>query len=128
MQGFDNPCLLRRRHLCTERDFLQALRQFLISQFLYINAEKNVVGWHPHRAANFAGNDVVIAGQDLDLDPGTGQGRDRNAGALLWRIEEGDIAEQGKTRRNKSASVTIPTTSATGVSSVTDKTSRVMTS
>jgi hypothetical protein len=93
MQGFDDACLLRRRHLCTERDFLQALRQFLISQFLYISAEKNVVGWHPHRAANFAGNDVVIAGQDLDQDPGTGQGRDRNAGTLLWRIEEGDIAE-----------------------------------
>src|SRR5207247_4830152 len=50
-----------------------------------------------HDALPISGNDVVIAGQDLDPDPGMGQGRDRNAGALLWRIEEGDIAEQGKT-------------------------------
>src|ERR1700746_2876781 len=97
MQGFDNACLLRRRAPCADGDSFQPLRQFLISQFLYITAEKNVVGWHPHRAANFAGNDVVIAGQDLDPDPGTGQGRDRNAGALLWRMPGGDIAEQGKT-------------------------------
>ena len=80
MQGFDDTCLLRRRDLCAERDFFQALRQLLISQFLYITAEKDLVSWHPHRAANFAGNDVVIAGQDLDPDPGTGQGRDRNVG------------------------------------------------
>ena len=48
----------------------------------------------PDLAADLAGDDVVVAGQDLDPNPGAGQRRDRNAGALLWRIEEGDIAEQ----------------------------------
>jgi hypothetical protein len=69
MQRFDDPGLLRRRHLSADRDGLETLRQFLVGQLVYITAEKDVVGRDPNLTADFAGDDIVIAGQDFDATP-----------------------------------------------------------
>ena len=53
------------------------LRQFLVGQLVEVAAEQDIVGRHPDLAADLAGDDVVVAGQDLDPNPGAGQRRDR---------------------------------------------------
>ena len=50
----------------------------------------------PDLAADLARDDLVVAGQDLDLHALARQRRDRLARAVLGRVEEGDEAEQGQ--------------------------------
>jgi hypothetical protein len=66
MQGFDDSGLLRRRHLGADRDGFEALRQFLVSQFVYLTTEKDIVGQNPNLAADLASDDIVVAGENFD--------------------------------------------------------------
>ena len=43
MQGFDDPRLLRRRHLGEDGDGLEATRQLLVGQLVEIGAEQDIV-------------------------------------------------------------------------------------
>ena len=48
----------------------------------------------PTSTADFAGDDIVVAGEDLDRHAPARQRGDGGPGALLRRVEEGDIAQQ----------------------------------
>ena len=49
-------------------------------------------------AADLAAHQLVVAGEHLDRDAVPAQGRDRRRGAVLGRVEEGDVAAQDQLR------------------------------
>ena len=97
LQRCDDPRLLRRRDLGEHRMRLdqrgRAPRRHAPRSRAPSTMRSTV---EPHLAADLAGDDVVVAGQDLHRDAGAAERGDRGAGALLGRIEEGDVAEQGQ--------------------------------
>src|SRR5690348_13093843 len=94
VQRLNNSSLLRRRNLGANRNNFEALRQFLVGQFVYVTAEKEIVGQDPDLTADFPGDDVVVAREDFNVHPRLRQCGDRSLRALLRRIEEGDVAEK----------------------------------
>ena len=100
-QRRDDRRLLRRRKLGEHRWRLDELGELRVAQRLDVAAENDALDRQPDLAADLAGDDLVVAGENLDLDAVRGQRRDRRAGALLGRIEKGDVARaaSGRTRR-----------------------------
>ena len=93
MQRLDDSSLLRRRNLGTNRDGFEAPSQFLVGQLAYVATKKDIVGQDPDLTTDFPGDDVVVASENLNVNSGMRQRGDRSPGALLWWIEEGNIAE-----------------------------------
>ena len=56
----------------------------------------SAVDLEAHVLADLARDDVIVAGQNLDRNAGLAESGDGAGGAVLRRIEKGDIAEQGQ--------------------------------
>ena len=95
VQRLDDPGLLRWRHLGAERDGFEPVEPIasIGHASIHVAAEKDIVRRDPDLAADLAGDDIIVAGEDFDAYPRVGQRRDRSPGALLWRIEKGDVPE-----------------------------------
>ena len=69
-------------------------RQRVVAHILDFGTEHDAIDLEADVLAYLAGDDVVIAGENLDLTRRLGELRDSLGGAFLRGIEEGDIAEQ----------------------------------
>ncbi len=92
LQGLEHPRLLQRSQLGEHGAFLDPQFQDLVVHVLDVLAKQRQARLQSDLAADLAGDDRVVAGQDLDGDTDLAQGGNRRAGGFLRRIEEGQEA------------------------------------
>jgi AraC-like DNA-binding protein len=90
----DDSLFLARRKLCEHGGAVSKLGELAVVHLLDLTAEQHHARIDLHFAADFAGDDFIVAGQDLDLHALFGECGNRRSGGILGRIEKGDIAEQ----------------------------------
>ena len=90
--------LLRRRQLGKDARALRQIGQRHVVQAVDAAAQHHLARVQADFAAHLAGDDVVIARKDFHGHATVRQCLERGGGALLGRIEEGDIAGQGQAR------------------------------
>ena len=94
MQGLDDPRFLVGGELREYRGRFGALGQLLVREGIDLVAQQDVLGRQANLAAHVSGYRVVVAGQNLDRDPVLLQRGDGRRGAVLGRVQEGDVANQ----------------------------------
>ena len=88
----NNPLFVRRREAREDLCSLRGHCQFVVGHRFDLGAQENVVGIKPHLTADFAGNQIIVAGQDFHGDAVSLQRLDSLCGRVLRGIEEGDVA------------------------------------
>ncbi len=96
VQGIDDGRLLRRRDLGEHDRRLGEICQLVRRHRSHLAAENDAVHRQADFVADLARDDVVVAGQDLDLHAAGLECADRRGASLLRRIEKRDVAEQGE--------------------------------
>jgi hypothetical protein len=72
---------------------IMKFRMFLMFQRRELRAAHDLGDGHGDIVADFAGDQFVVARENLDDDTVTGEGLDGFGGRVLGRIEERDVAE-----------------------------------
>ena len=91
LQSANDARLLQGRRLRKDRRVLRRFCKFLVGQGVNILAQHDVLDRKPHFLANLPGDDLIVAGDDLDRDAVLVQRRNGLVRGLFGRIEEGDI-------------------------------------
>ena len=94
LEGRDDAGLLGRCQLGEERDPFGRLLELGVGHRLDRTAEQQPRGIQADVPAHLAGDQLVVAGEDLDRDAVGAEGGDRRGGRLLGRVEEGDESAQ----------------------------------
>ena len=94
LQGLDDALLVSGRDAGKQRGLARRVGKLIVGHLLDLAAEQHELGGQPDLLADLAGDQIVVAGDDLDRDAVALQGLDGRRGGLLGRIEEGDIAVQ----------------------------------
>ncbi len=74
--------------------FSAASASSLVGHLLDVGAQQDELGREPDLLADLAGDEIVVAGDDLDRDAVALQRLDGRRGGLLGRVEERDVAVQ----------------------------------
>ena len=94
LEGLDDALLVRRREAGEHVGGLDGLGQLRVGHGLDLAAEHDLLGIDADLGADLAGDEVVVAGQDLDGHAVLAQGGDGFGGGVLGRVEEGEVAGQ----------------------------------
>ncbi len=90
----DNTSFLHRGKLCKKLGLLDTLFELLIIKVLYVATKQELVNVDTHLLADGGSNAFVIAGKYLDLHASLVELGNCLAGALFWRIQEGQVANK----------------------------------
>ena len=101
LQGLDDALLVGGRDAGEQRGLLRRVRQLRVGHLLDLAAEQHELGGQPDFLADLAGDQVVVARDDLDGDAVALQGLDRGRGRVLGRVEEGRHSRSGSGRTRR---------------------------
>jgi hypothetical protein len=88
---------LGRGDLREDRNRCGEIRQCGVAHLFDFGAERDAVHLEANLAADLAGDNLIVAGENLDRDARLIERGDGGAGAFLRRVEKGDVAEQRQT-------------------------------
>src|SRR5689334_22994202 len=94
LERLNDALFVRRREPSENVNGINGLRQSSVGHRFHLAAEQNLVGVDPHFAANFSGDEVIIAGENFDSDTVVAESFDGFGGRVFGRVEKSEIASE----------------------------------